>query len=142
LRRQKYPPVLGLTAFELGAEGMLAREPFAHYQRPGSRNQALFPDCPYNFLMNEPLDALLQILTCVILPNLKTVQVSQAEQIAANDRLENSIEELRLHLESQFAHLSAQLTACRAELAAAQAAFKAVHTQNGTLEPDCTTIIH
>ena len=92
--------------------------------------------------MNEPLDALLQILTCVILPNLKTVQVSQAEQIAANDRLENSIEELRLHLESQFAHLSAQLTACRAELAAAQAAFKAVHTQDGTLEPDCTTIIH
>jgi endonuclease YncB( thermonuclease family) len=70
------------------------------------------------------------------------VQVSQAEQIAANDRLENAIEELRLHLESQFAHLSAQLTACRAELAAALAAFNAVRVQNGTLAPDRTTLIH
>lgn len=92
--------------------------------------------------MNEPIDSLMQILTDVILPNLKSVQVSQAEQIAANDRLENSIEELRLHLESQFAYLSAQLTACRAELAAAQAAFKAAHAQNGMLEPDRTTLIH
>jgi hypothetical protein len=92
--------------------------------------------------MSEPFDSLMQILTDVILPNLKSVQVSQAEQIAANDRLENAIEELRLHLESQFAHLSAQLTACRAELAAAQAAFKAVHEQNGMLEPDSSTLIH
>jgi hypothetical protein len=92
--------------------------------------------------MSEPFNSLTQILIDVILPNLKSVQVSQAEQIAANDRLENAIEELRLHLESQFAHLSAQLTACRAELAAAQAAFKAVHTRNGTLEPDHTTLIH
>jgi hypothetical protein len=88
--------------------------------------------------MSEPLVSLTQILTDVVLPNLKSVHVSQAEQIAANDRLENAIEELRLHLESQFAHLSAQLTACRAELAA----FKAVHIQNGTLEPDRTTLIH
>jgi len=83
-----------------------------------------------------------RMLIDVILPNLKTVQVSQSEQIAANDRLENAIEELRLHLESQFAYLSAQLTACRAELAAAHAAFKAVQTQNGMMEPDGATLIH
>ena len=83
-----------------------------------------------------------RLLSDVILPNLKSVQVSQAEQIAANDRLENAIEELRLHLESQFAHLSAQLTACRAELAAAHAAFQAVHEQNGALSSDRTTLIH
>jgi hypothetical protein len=92
--------------------------------------------------MSEPFVSLTGILTDVILPNLKSVQVSQAEQIAANDRLENSIEELSLHLNSQFAHLSAQLTACRAELAVAQAAFQAVQTQNGTLEPDCATLVH
>jgi len=92
--------------------------------------------------MSEPLVSLTRILTDVILPNLKSVQISQTEQIAANDRLENSIEELRLHLESQFAHLSAQLTACRAELAAAHAAFNAVQTQNGALGPDRTTLIH
>ena len=92
--------------------------------------------------MNDPIVSLTQILTDVVLPNLKSVQVSQTEQIAANDRLENDIEELRLHLESQFVNLSAQLTACRAELAAAHAAFKAAHAQNGMLEPDRTTLIH
>jgi phage shock protein A len=88
--------------------------------------------------MNETFAPLTQILTDVILPNLKAVQQSQAEQIAANDRLENAIEELRLHL----AHLSAQLTACRAELAAAQAIFKAVQKQKDAPGPDRTTLIH
>ena len=92
--------------------------------------------------MNELFDSLNRLLSDVILPNLKSVQVSQAEQIAANDRLENAIEGLRLHLESQFAHLSAQLTACRAEWAAAQAAFQSVHEQDGTLPPGHTTLIH
>ncbi len=86
--------------------------------------------------------SLTRVLTDVILPNLQSVQVSQTEQIAANDRLENAIEELRLHLESQFAHLTAQLTACRAELAAAQAAFQAVQVQRGLLVPDRATLIH
>ena len=92
--------------------------------------------------MTDPFVSLTQILTDVVLPNLKSVQVSQAEQIAANDRLENAIEELRLHLESQFAHLSAQLTACRAELAAAQATFNAALARNGAVQPDRTTLVH
>jgi len=92
--------------------------------------------------MSEPFAPLTRILTDVILPNLKAVQVSQAEQIAANDRLENAVEELRLHLASQFAYLSVHLTACRAELAAAQATFKAVQQQKGAPGPDRTTTIH
>jgi len=92
--------------------------------------------------MDETADPLIKILTDVILPNLKAVQMSQAEQIAANDRLENAIEELRLHLASQLAFLSAQLTACRAELAVAQAMFKAVQQQKGAVELDRTTLIH
>ena len=92
--------------------------------------------------MEDPFVSLTQVLTGVILPNLQSVQMSQAEQIAANDRLENAIEELRLHIESQFAHLTAQLTACRAELAAAQAAFQAVQVQKGLIAPDRATLIH
>jgi hypothetical protein len=90
--------------------------------------------------MNDPVEIISHLLSNVILPNLKTVQASQTEQIAANDRLENSIEELRLHLESQFAHLSAQLTACRAELAAAQAVIKAV--QGGAMANNNPTLVH
>jgi predicted nucleic acid-binding Zn-ribbon protein len=92
--------------------------------------------------MNEPFDSLSRLLSDVILPNLKSVQVSQAEQIAANDRLENAIEELRLHLDSQFAHLTAQLTACRAELAATQAVLKSAQMQDGMRALDRTPLIH
>jgi hypothetical protein len=92
--------------------------------------------------MNEPFASLSRLLCEVILPNLKAVQVSQTEQIAANGRLEQAIEELRMHLDSQFAHLSAQLTACRAELAATQAALKAAQTQGGLRAPGRATLIH
>jgi hypothetical protein len=92
--------------------------------------------------MNEPLAALSTLLSDVILPNLKAVQQNQAEQIAANDRLEHAIEELRLQLESQFAHLTAQLTACRAELAATQAVLKAAQTLAGVRILDRTPLIH
>lgn len=92
--------------------------------------------------MNEPFASLSRLLSDVILPNLKSVQVSQAEQIAANDRLEMAIEELRLHLESQFGHLTAQLTACRAELAATQAVLKAARTQGGSRTWDRSTLVH
>jgi hypothetical protein len=92
--------------------------------------------------MDETIATLTRLLSDVILPNLKAVQATQAEQIAANDRLENEIDELRLHLNSQFAHLAALLTACRAELATTQAMLKASREQNGTLLPDRTTLIH
>jgi hypothetical protein len=86
--------------------------------------------------MTDPILALTQLLSNVVLPNLKTVQVSQMEQIAANDRLEQSIEELRLHLEARFAELGAQLTACRAELAATQALLRAQMQSENSQRPD------
>lgn len=90
--------------------------------------------------MNELFDHLAHLLSEVILPNLKAVQTSQAEQIAANDRLENAIEELRLHLETQFQHLSAQLMACRAELAATQAALKTAQIEAGIRASDSNLV--
>jgi hypothetical protein len=91
--------------------------------------------------MEEALRSLATLLTDVILPNLKAVQESQGEQLAANDRLENTIQELRLHLDSQLTQLSAQITAFRAELAAAQATLKAVQAKFGYV-PDRSTLIH
>ena len=92
--------------------------------------------------MNELLDHLTHLLSGVILPNLKAVQASQVEQIAANDRLENDIEELRVHLEAQFAHLHEQLTACRAELAATQALVHASGLQNCGCGSKQATLVH
>lgn len=92
--------------------------------------------------MDEPIAVLSALLSDVILPNLKSVQVSQGEQIAANDRLEIEIDELRLHLNSQFAHLAAQLTACRAEIAATQEVLKAAQMRAGMSAAGIDTLIH
>ena len=92
--------------------------------------------------MEQPFDSLTRLLSDVILPNLKSVQASQQEQMAANERLELEIEELRLHLNSQFAHLTALLTACRAEVAATQAILKAVGSQGAARKPEGGTFIH
>jgi hypothetical protein len=92
--------------------------------------------------MNDPFASLTQLLSDVVLPNLKTVQLSQAEQIAANDRLELAIEDLRTHLQSQFALLSAQLTACQAELAATQEALTATQTAAGLRAPGSRLLLH
>jgi hypothetical protein len=92
--------------------------------------------------MSDPFTSLSRLLSDVILPNLKSVQMSQAEQIAANDRLETAIEELRLHLESQFVHLTAQLTACRAEWAATQAVLKAAQAHGGLQALGRAALIH
>jgi hypothetical protein len=92
--------------------------------------------------MSDPLASLTILLTDVILPNLKNVQVSQSEQIAANDRLELAIEDLRTYIESKFALMAAQLTACQAELAATQAALKAAQRQAGTRGPESKLMIN
>ncbi|MGO9336930.1 MAG: hypothetical protein ACLPY1_05415 [Terracidiphilus sp.] len=92
--------------------------------------------------MNDPIASVTQLLSDVVLPNLKAVQLSQAEQIAANDRLEQAIKDLRTHLDSQFAMLSAQLTACQAELAATQAALTETQTAAGLRVPGGKLLIH
>jgi regulator of replication initiation timing len=92
--------------------------------------------------MDDPMDALTELLLNSILPNLKAVQVSQGEQIAANDRLEISIEHLRTHLDSEFNKLAAQLIACRAEMAALQAAIQTLQTRSHGSSAGETSLIH
>jgi len=92
--------------------------------------------------MSDPIDPLTQLLSDVVLPNLKAMQICQAEQLAADSRLEQAIQELRRHLDSQFAHLANQLTACRAELAVALAALKAVQAHSNSQTPQRDPIIH
>jgi hypothetical protein len=87
-------------------------------------------------------DPIGRLLAELVLPNLLAVQASQAEQLAANNRLELAIEELRSHLNAQFAHLAAQLTACRAELAATQAMLKEAQARNGVVKQGTSSLVH
>jgi hypothetical protein len=92
--------------------------------------------------MDELAASLTQLLSNVILPNLKAVQVSQNEQIAANDRLEEAIEDLRMEVKAQVAYLAAQLTAARSEVAALHMALKAAQAQNMGMQHDRSAIIN
>ena len=79
--------------------------------------------------MNDIAATLNHLLANVILPNFKAVQTSQAEQIAANDRLEQEITDLQTQMKADFAGLQIQLTACRSEVAALRALLKSVQAQ-------------
>jgi hypothetical protein len=92
--------------------------------------------------MEEPLETVARLLSDVILPNLKSVHASQQQQIAANERIENEIAELRLHINAQFAHLVTLMMACRAEIAATQAILKTVGTQSSLRGPESGAVIH
>jgi BMFP domain-containing protein YqiC len=92
--------------------------------------------------MDDPTDSLTDLLLNSILPNLRAVQVSQAEQIAANDRLEQSIENLRTHLNSEFNKLSAQLIAARAEMAALHAALQTLQARTHSPSSEDSKLIH
>jgi len=92
--------------------------------------------------MEELTGKLTTILSNVILPNLKAVQVSQNEQIAANDRLEESIVELQMQFKTELAFIAAQLTAARSEIAALHLALKTVQAQSKGLTHDMATIVH
>lgn len=90
--------------------------------------------------MDDCYGSLTSLLSDVILPALRAVQGHQAEQIAANDRVEKAIEELRAHIDAQFALLASQLSACRVELLATQAALRAAQASfQGT---QVKTLIH
>ena len=90
--------------------------------------------------MEDSFAALTLLLSDVVLPTLKAVQGHQTEQIAANDRVEKAIEELRAQIDAQFALLSSQLAACRIELIATQAALKAA--QASLQPPQTKALIH
>jgi len=88
--------------------------------------------------MNEPFDPLTNCFTDVHLPNLKECASEQAEQIAANDRLENAIESCVCIWSRSSRICRAQLTAC-GELAGRAGGFNAGACERHALAPDRTT---
>jgi len=62
------------------------------------------------------LSQLHALLLDVILPNLKGIQASQAEQRAQTERLNQNLEEFRAEMQLRFAEIRAELAACRQEV--------------------------
>lgn len=71
---------------------------------------------PYNRGMLELLSQIQKVLTGVIVPHLKGIQVSQTEQRLESERLNRNFEEFRIDMQTRFAELRAEIAACRREL--------------------------
>jgi len=56
------------------------------------------------------------LLVDVILPHLKGIQASQAEQRVQTERLNQNLEEFRSEMQLRFAEIRAELAACRQEV--------------------------
>ena len=56
------------------------------------------------------------LLVDVILPHLKGIQASQAEQRVQTGRLNQNLEEFRSEMHLRFAEIRAELAACRQEV--------------------------
>jgi predicted phage gp36 major capsid-like protein len=66
--------------------------------------------------MKEMLSQLHALLLDVILPHLKAVQASQAEQRVQTDLLNRNLEEFRSEMQLRFAEIRAEIAACRQEV--------------------------
>lgn len=79
---------------------------------------------PYNRSMQDLLTQIHRVLTEVIVPHLKGIQVSQAEQRLETERLNRNFEDFRIEMQGRFAELRTELAACRQELEAAMVTIR------------------
>jgi len=66
--------------------------------------------------MSDMFSQIFALLNNVIVPQLQSILVSQAEQRRETDRLNRSIEEFSLEMQMRFASIHAEIAACRQEL--------------------------
>jgi len=66
--------------------------------------------------MSDMVSQLYRLLVDAILPNLKTIQDSQAEQRLQTERLNRDLDEFRCEMHIRFAEIRAELAACRIQV--------------------------
>jgi hypothetical protein len=76
--------------------------------------------------MPEILSQIHKVLTGVIVPHLKGIQVSQTEQRLEAERLNRNFEEFRIEMQTSFAELRTELAARRQELEDAMVTLREV----------------
>jgi hypothetical protein len=66
--------------------------------------------------MSDTLSEIFRLLGDVVLPNLKAIQVGQAEQRLQTERLNRSLDEFRAEMRVRFTEIRAEIAACRAQV--------------------------
>ena len=66
--------------------------------------------------MPDAITRLYALLMDVVLPHLKDIQASQAEQRLHAERLHRSVEEFQTEMQLRFAEIRAEIALCRQQL--------------------------
>ena len=90
--------------------------------------------------MSDVIFRLQQLITDVVLPNLKGVQANQVEQHLETDRLYQSIDEFRAEMHQGLAEIRAEIAVCRAELHELMRQVDAASARGNA--PGVETLIH
>jgi hypothetical protein len=98
--------------------------------------------------MSDMVSQLYRLLVDSILPNLKTIQDSQAEQRLQTERLNRNLDEFRGEMRIRFAEIRSELAACRIQVEDAMVticdseAVNANDSDAGSGYKDKKTLIH
>jgi predicted phage gp36 major capsid-like protein len=82
--------------------------------------------------MSDPLAQVYALLSSTVLPRLKEIQASQADQRLHADRLERDIADFRAEMHLRFTELRAELAACRAQIEYALGTSRDSEEANGS----------
>ena len=74
--------------------------------------------------MSDMLAQIFRLLEDVIVPNLETIQTSQAQQRLQIEQLNRTVEEFRAELRLRFTEIHAELAACRIQVEDAVATIR------------------
>jgi hypothetical protein len=80
------------------------------------RNQENIKVRAYNYAMSDMLSQIFRLLVDVVVPSLKGIQASQAEQRLQTEHLGRSLEDFRAEMRVKFTEVRAEIAASRLQV--------------------------
>ena len=108
------------------------------------RNQENLKVRTYNYAMSDMLSQIFRLLVDVVVPNLKDIQASQAEQRLQTERLSRSLEDFRAEMRVKFAEVRAEIAASRLQVEDAMITLREAETAEAidSIPHSKKTLIH
>jgi predicted phage gp36 major capsid-like protein len=78
--------------------------------------------------MSDMLSQLYKLLVDVVLPNLKGIQASHAEQRLQTEQLNRNLDEFRAEMRVRFTEIRAELAVCRVQVEDAMVTLRETET--------------
>ena len=94
------------------------------------RNQENLKVRAYNYAMSDMLSQIFKLLVDVVVPNLKGIQASQAEQRLQTEQLSRNLEDFRAEMRVKFTEIRAEIAASRLQVEDAMVTLREAETSS------------